>query len=562
MRIRRLSLTALIFVLAAFAWLVFPKSSFSAVAGAEPLSPSLERADAPSLNAPGESRSPAASQGAITFTHGIASGDVTSSTAVLWTRLQQTATITAEVALDADFTELVFQGAVTTSAASDYTAKVLATSLSPSQLYSYRWVSQDGASQTGTFKTALAGSDQGGVRFAFSGDSDGTKVDNQPLYNNFEVLDAAREEDLDFFIYLGDTVYPENPAALEDYRSVYRVNRTYAALRNLFASTSSYVLWDDHEVWNDYDGETIDPFSYTIGRQAFMEYMPVQERVYSIEDPTCAGDPQFRVVSWGDQLDFFILDERSCRSQSVDQYESGACLISIPFVGDFLDPAPTLSQEKREELISQFIPSTPQACLDAIHDPSRTMLGETQKQLFKDALLASSARYKFVVNELPIQQIYIFPYDRWEGYAAERAEILDFIRSNTIENVIFLTTDIHANIMNEVFIDNEDDKETIAYEFITGPIAATTLEDALSSMDLPIDPIPIMNDLIAYVGIDCRRNDTYAYGLVDLDAGGERLTVSLRDSSGAVLQDEGNPSALCSRTMGVSHALFLPLVVR
>jgi hypothetical protein len=48
------------------------------------------------------------------------------------------------------------------------------------------------------------------------------------------------------------------------------------------------------------------------------------------------------------------------------------------------------------------------------------------------------------------------PYDRWEGYAAERTEMLEFIRNpdgNTmtddhLKNVVFLSTDIHAAIYN------------------------------------------------------------------------------------------------------------------
>ena len=98
-------------------------------------------------------------------------------------------------------------------------------------------------------------------------------------------------------------------------------------------------------------------------------------------------------------------------------------------------------------------PAPPPGCLDAIFDPSRTFLGPVQKQAVKDALLNSTATFKFIVNELPIQQIYALPYDRWEGYGAERNELLNFIRDNAIENVIFLATDIHANLINDVFID-------------------------------------------------------------------------------------------------------------
>ena len=71
-----------------------------------------------------------------------------------------------------------------------------------------------------------------------------------------------------------------------------------------------------------------------------------------------------------------------------------------------------------------------------------------------------------------IQQTFALPYDGWEGYGAERKEILNFIRDNAIKNVIFLTTDLHLNLMNEVFIDRFADPAPIAYEVVTGPIGA------------------------------------------------------------------------------------------
>ena len=119
------------------------------------------------------------------------------------------------------------------------------------------------------------------VRFAYSGDSDGIQVDGVPVFNNFETLDAARREGLDFFIYLGDTIYADSeilgisPAAtLDEYREVYKANRDFPALRALLQATSIYAIWDDHEVRNNFAGQTVDPLLYAIGRQAFLEYMP------------------------------------------------------------------------------------------------------------------------------------------------------------------------------------------------------------------------------------------------------------------------------------------------
>ncbi len=49
---------------------------------------------------------------------------------------------------------------------------------------------------------------------------------------------------------------------------------------------------------------------------------------------------------------------------------------------------------------------------------------------------------------MPIQQFYALPYDRWEGYAVERRELLEFLQQN-VKNAVFLTTDVHANMVND-----------------------------------------------------------------------------------------------------------------
>jgi phosphodiesterase/alkaline phosphatase D-like protein len=52
------------------------------------------------------------------------------------------------------------------------------------------------------------------------------------------------------------------------------------------------------------------------------------------------------------------------------------------------------------------------------------------------------------MNEMPIQQFYSLPYDRWEGYEAERRRLLTFISKN-VKDVVFLTTDVQATLVND-----------------------------------------------------------------------------------------------------------------
>jgi alkaline phosphatase D len=487
-----------------------------------------------------------AAPGMPVFTHGVASGDVTSIRAVLWTRVDREATVKVEVFDSPSFTDenKAFEKTLRVTNDDDFTAKVRANGLEPATTYFYRWRHGEIFSPVGTFRTAPAPATAADVEFAYSGDSDGTRFEGAPFFNNFEVLDAIRSEGPDFFSYLGDTIYSDSvlrstgPATtLPEYRDAYKVNRLIAALPGLLKATSTYPQWDDHEVLDDYDGQTVSASRYARGREAFLEYMPLDDSALP-DDPTCAGDPMFRAFHWGSEVDIFIPDERSCRSGSVEVVCQG-------------DLAPTLPETFR---VALRLPAEPPAgCLDAINEPSRTMLGPVQKSAFKQALLGSKAKFKFVLSELAFQQFYALPYDRWEGYAAERVEILDFIRDNGIKNVVFLTTDNHANIVNQVFIDALAlNPVPIATELITGPIATFTLKEEILRLFGPVEgpaQLAAFNQVLTLVGVDCRALDTYSYGHVAVDASAGTATVTLKDETGATIQDALTGDS-CTETFG------------
>jgi len=188
----------------------------------------------------------------VKYDQGVASGEVTDDGAVLWTRADRTATLKVEVF---DNPKLkppkAFQQTVRATSASDLTAKATATGLAPETQYWYRWRLGNKKSEVGTFRTAPAPDEARDVRFTFTGDSDGTLLDGAPFFNEFEVLDAARAEDADFFVYLGDQIYSDSfvrglagmgPAeTLDEYRDTWLVNRTYPALRDLLAGRDRFL---------------------------------------------------------------------------------------------------------------------------------------------------------------------------------------------------------------------------------------------------------------------------------------------------------------------------------
>lgn len=260
----------------------------------------------------------------IQFTSGVSSGDVTSNSTVLWTRINQDGIVKVEVSNSPNFKKIVFSQSVAALDDNDFTVKVIAKGLQENHKYYYRWISDNVISETGSFTTLPTSSDKK-LHFAWSGDSDPSKNGTGKLiFGDWKVLDAARLESptqqlqsktgLDFFIYLGDTIYSDfrgfrelpDAQTLDEFRQIYKDARQIPALNNLLKTTPIYPVWDDHEVRNDWTGQIVNPFFYKIGNQSFHEYMPTNQSNIPTHEGECAGPPQFKVIKWGKNVDLII----------------------------------------------------------------------------------------------------------------------------------------------------------------------------------------------------------------------------------------------------------------
>jgi alkaline phosphatase D len=433
----------------------------------------------------------------VAFTHGVASGDVTDTSVILWTRLDAEGEVTAEVSLDGQFEQVVASEKLQAKAEDDFVVKASIEGLDPYQSYFYRFLSPDGtASATGTFLTAPAEDVARDVVFAYSGDS-------ADYLQPFTLLTTVRQDEPDFFIYLGDTVIADPPeeegiphaTTLSEYRQLYKNNREDEHLRDLMAATSTYAIWDDHEVVNDFDSETVDPDMLAAGLQAFLEYMPIRQ---SPDDP----NRMYRSFRWGKDVELFILDERQYRSAEFFCYD----------------------EEGEEEQFPTLMGDD--ACQEGLWDPSRTILGSEQKAWLKQALLNSDAKFKFIINEVPMTELHALPYDRWQGYPAEREELLSFINDNGIRNVLFLTTDLHGVIVN---ILEEDFKE-----IITGPIARETILEEMEAVGMSEE---LLTGILPHVADEFYELDTYNYGLVWVltSETPARVVIEIKDGEGNLM---------------------------
>ena len=457
-----------------------------------------------SLSAAVLAAAPSAGAAPRGFSYGVAAGDVSTHSVILWARANRAGAAIVQVVRRGSFgpcrlgTGLGSAGAgigvgARVSADRDKTVQRRIGGLDPGTSYRYRFCMGGGAhSSTGSFETAPTPNQRRTIRFAFSGDQDAVPAPgtSKPFWNNFQIWRLIRKEDNDFNVALGDLIYSDSevPGAGGKAKTAittpakwrkYRINLGQKPWALARGAASYYSHWDDHEFINDFSKfENVFPESdgdvhingkvlYKRSVKAFRDYNPV---TYS------ARNGIYRSFRWGKNLEIFLLDERSFRSQSADY--GGTC-DNPPGSGN-PDLAPTLPQSFRNvfaALEPQLSNPPPPQCVQRINDPSRTFLGRAQLAKFEAQVKRSTATFKVIFNEDPIQQYYAPPlYDRWEGYEAERQKLLEFLRHN-VENAIFLTTDDHANFVNDARLKTLESGGPVnsgIMDITTGPVATKT----------------------------------------------------------------------------------------
>jgi alkaline phosphatase D len=315
-----------------------------------------------------------------TFSYGVAAGDVTDTSAVVWTRTSDPADVRVVYSTESGFTGAQSAGPARTDRAADLTLKTALSGLQPGQRYYYRVVTGSQTGPSGTFTTTPARTADTSLTLVWGAD---TFENNMP----FRIFQAMRARNADLFLYLGDTIYSDlgsvRARTIEEYRAKYKQYRQDAPLRGYLASTSSWIMWDDHEVENNFGA---DHPRIPIGLQALLEYWPIRP----------APDDSrrlYRSVRWGKTAEIFILDTRQYRSPA--RQPDG---------------------------------------------PDKTMLGAAQKQWLLDGLARSEAAVKVVASSVTLRYA---SADSWSGYARERDEILSFTRDRRLANVVFVSGDVH-----------------------------------------------------------------------------------------------------------------------
>jgi alkaline phosphatase D len=466
------------------------------------------------------------------FQYGVAAGQITATSAVLWTRAPRAGRVRFAVFQASSPPSAARFRSVLAPKGADQTTTFGVDGLRPGTRYRYVFEQGDVRSPIGAFETAPPRVANAPVRFALSGDADATPGPNgTPGFNRFEVYGRMAAEQNDFNVNLGDTIYSDSevggsPVArtAPEKWAKYKLGLALPALRKLRASTGLYSHWDDHEFVNDFSLSENGQAIYDAGVKAFLDYAPVTE------GPRGLG--LYKSFRWGKNLQLFFLDERSFRSAKAAAICNGDLAPSAPQA--FRDGFATLAPALRN-------PVSP-LCTAMLNDPARTMLGAQQYGAFTNAIKASTATWKVIVNEVPIQQYYALPYDRWEGYEAEREKLLHFLQDN-VKNVVFLTTDTHANLVNEVRYSTlgGPPRSSGMWEVVTGPVATNTFakeidgylgqKGAGTAIGALFFKPPPPNGM----GMRCAALDTYSYAEVTATA--RALTVELKDAKGQPVRE-------------------------
>lgn len=490
------------------------------------------------------------------FVYSVAAGEVKSNSARIWAATEGSGKVKATVATDRRFRHVEARKSVKSKASNDNTIQTKVTGLHPDSQHFYTFCAKGtGCSDTGQFRTAPRGNKSETIEFAYTGDTDGTALPgaNQPFFGIFEAFKAMRQEKNDFNIHSGDTIYSDSgvgggPPALtvEEKWIKYRENLEERNLTRLRKSAGFYSQWDDHEFINDFSIPEDGPQIYEAGVEAFRDYAPV-----TYKDSTGL----YRTFRWGKNLELFFLDQRSFRSAKASA--GGTC--DNPATGE-PDLAPTAPQATRD-LFALLIPSlsnpVSQACKDAINNPNATLLGSGQFSTFLNAVESSKARWKIVINETPMQQFYGLPYDRWEGYASERIQLLNELEQRGVGNTVFLTTDTHAafaNVVRKRTLNNDvaptnapaGPTDTAYQDFIIGPVATNPFWDEIDE----VTGSPGNGQLLSVaffkppppggVGMECSQGSQFSYGEVVVKK--NKVEIAYKTETGdTVLDVNGQP---------------------
>lgn len=413
------------------------------------------------------------------FTLGVASGDPLPDSVILWTRLApeplarnggggmapRAVDVAWDVATDERFADLVGSGLATADPAFGHSVHVDAQGVDPATDYFYRFRVGDFTSPVGRTRTlpaADASPEQ--VRLGIAN----CQHFEAGYYAAYRHL---AEDDVDLIVHLGDYIYelpatggPDGnrssrpalpPKTLEEFRLRYASYKTDPDLQAAHASVAFTLVWDDHEVSDNYMGDTLpngDPPEVVrdlraAAYQAWWENLPVR-----LDPPDGPDLVVYHDVTFGDLARVYLLDERQyadeppCRGETVP-YDYGDCAaVSDERTRLGADQEAWLDESARQGGVTWNLLGTPVALAGI------------------DAGTGDESKYFL---------------DLWDGYPVARQQVIDLLAE--VENPVVISGDYHQGMVLDV---NETPFDTgsalVATEFMAPPISSVLFSDDVS----------------------------------------------------------------------------------
>ncbi|EHW0692473.1 alkaline phosphatase D family protein [Vibrio parahaemolyticus] len=458
---------------------------------------------------------------AVSFEHGVASGDPTQTQVIIWTRVTIAASyvdVSWQVASDMEFSNVVQSGVFTTDTGRDFTVKVDVQNLNANSQYYYRFIVGEMMSEVGQTQTLP----EDGVEKASMAVVSCANYPAGYFHVYREILNQHEQSPFDVVLHLGDYIYEygaggyasEDAAALgrepskgtecitlDDYRKRYAQYRQDADLQALHAKLPMIAVWDDHELANDTwkngaenhqddEGSFID--RRAAAAAAWTEWLPVRENTFS-------NMLIYRQFSFGNLVNLMMLDTRLVgRDKPLDYFSLSAPTMEA--IGGLVAQSRSadrelLGTEQLAWLMNEFNTHDAkwnvlgqQVLMSRMELPSSVMTAMFQlftstEEKKTEALLAVNTAITGYLADPSADPISL-PYnlDAWDGYYVEREKVYQLAKASS-GNFVCLAGDTHNAWASEL---KDVSNNPIGVEFATSSVSSPGLEEYLA-----LDPVAI-----------------------------------------------------------------------
>lgn len=456
---------------------------------------------------PGMVRATVAVDPNAAFSWGVASGDPLADRVIIWTRvapsLGASVAVQWDVALDANFTQMVRRGRALTNASTDHTVKVDVLGLPANTPLFYRFIAGGQTSPVGRTRTLPVGQVNEVKLAVFS-------CSNYPAGYFNAYAAAAQMSGIHAALHIGDYIYEyarggyasDNAAAmnrevlpatellaLNDYRARYAQYRTDPDLQALHAAMPWICVWDDHEVANDTwkagaENHQANEGDFFVRRdaavKAYHEWLPTR--------PPVPGNPLqiYRSFSFGNLVDLHMLDTRViARDQQLDyaNYTTASGFNAAAFQADMSNPSRQMMGSTQMQWLTGRLASTSgtwtllgqQVLMGRMNIPAPLVLGQISFSNYAGLLYkAQTAPATLTPQEAAVLAQPAIPYnlDAWDGYAVARETLLGTVRAFN-KNLVVLAGDTH-NAWASDLADYQGNQ--VGVEFATPGVTSPGLE--------------------------------------------------------------------------------------